>query len=154
MVSTTALQQAIAVLLQTDAATLGGALKIHLAKASFTPSATLGLGDLTEADFDGYAPQVAACYQFAVLVDPTSGLLTLELYLVGAPPIFLTSKAFLGPTQTIYGYYLTDGANTKLFASATFTTPVPVPADDPSGLTAGVVFMPQMTLKFSNSSPN
>jgi hypothetical protein len=63
-------------LLGSDTATLAPAalaLKVILIKANFTPSPNLAVGDLTEADFSGYAAIAAALAALPESLDPNTG---------------------------------------------------------------------------------
>jgi hypothetical protein len=113
-------------LLATDADTLAPvalANKMCLAKADFVPNEALLIGDMTEADFDGYVSISVAVGPQNEGYDPTTDASVVDLI----PPIggfrWSTSGITLLP-MTIYGYYLTDNAKGVLYASKRFETPI------------------------------
>jgi hypothetical protein len=119
----------IATLLAGDTTTLANAaaLKIHLAKANFTPSPALLLAGLTEADFVGYAALAAGIGAQLNYVDPVTGLVTIEI----KPPAGGWHFSVTGITnlpETIYGWYVTDNGTTVLYGSARLVTPIPLTA--------------------------
>jgi len=130
MIPTTALQRRIAELIYNDTTTIGapGAnLAMRLAKAPFTPSRTLTLGDITEADYLGYFPFTvdsdslnwdSVNNEWWVTINPVRGG---YLYVPSASPAL---------PQTIYGFYLTDEPLTTLYGSALLDVPVPLVNDD------------------------
>lgn len=117
-------------LITTDSTTLAPAAlgtKIHLAKASFTPSPALTLASLTEADFPGYAALVMGTGAQQAFVDPVSGLRIIQL-LEPAGGLHWEATGAPAPAQTIFGYYVTDNGTTVIYASALLTTPVVITA--------------------------
>lgn len=81
--------------------------KVHLFKTNVTPSPGMALGDLVEADFTGYAASAAITWAPAgFLPDGTAAVAgDAKTFAVGATPTVL---------NTIYGWYVTDGAGTTL----------------------------------------
>lgn len=98
--------------------------KIHLASATFTPSLTLTLANLTEATFPGYAALVGGGTgtQFNFF-DPATGNSVVEVKAPAGGWIFNTSGT-TGLPQTVYGYYLTDNGSATLIGSALLPAPV------------------------------
>jgi hypothetical protein len=84
----------------------------HLYTNNATIDRAITLGGLTEAAWSGYAP-----------VNVTSGAFTLSSTvghvgsLLAAPIAFVNAS---GSSQTAYGYFITDTANTTLYAAAQF----------------------------------
>lgn len=98
------------------AAPWNGAI-VHLYKTLIAITPNLVIGDLDEADFTNYAASSAVVWG-AAHYDP-----------LGTPVVAGDAKAFntgVAPTvfNTIYGYYLTDGAGTKLIFARQFDNPV------------------------------
>jgi hypothetical protein len=96
----------------------GGGVKLHLFKNNITVSKTNVLGDVNgagkEADFAGYAP--------VVLNGGTWGAAAVGGHVASAT--YGTAVAFTrgstGAAQSCYGWYLTDGGVSKLYACANF----------------------------------
>lgn len=82
-------------------------LKIRLFKNNYTPISTTVLSDLTEADYTGYSSLSLSGFPAASVVG-SSGSSTgdAKVFTVGASP---------STTNNIYGYYITDSGNTKLY---------------------------------------
>jgi hypothetical protein len=91
--------------------------KVHLFKNNVTPSPGMLIGDLTEADFDGYAASSAIVWGTpGFLPDGTAAVVgTQKTFTVGASPVVL---------NTVYGYYVTDGAGTGLLFARKFDAAV------------------------------
>lgn len=91
--------------------------KIHLFKNNFTPSPTMAIGDLTEADFTGYAASSAVTWAAAAYLPDGTAVVVgdSKTFQVGATPTIL---------NTVYGWYLTDAAGTTLIFARRFDTPV------------------------------
>jgi len=125
MTGTKLLNDRIATLLAADTTTLAqvGLVNLHLAKEPFTEGPDLLLGDLTEADFDGYAPLAVDSATAQVFTDPTSGDTVIQL----DEPAGGWSWETTGTTdlpQTIYGFALTDTAGAVVHGSQLLDTPV------------------------------
>lgn len=119
-----AMQQLIA----DDDATLGppaNAMNVHLAKANFTPSPTLTLAMLTEADFPGYALLAAGLGDSQTFVDPVTTLRQIQI-LEPAGGWHWQATGVPSPSQTIFGFYLTNNGNTQVYGSALFASPITI----------------------------
>jgi hypothetical protein len=93
-----------------------GAL-VHLYKSPVVLSETTELADFVEADFTGYAPSTAITWQapaYAPDGRPT---------LVGGMKTFDAAAPFT-IANTIYGYYITNGAGTVYLWAREFDTPI------------------------------
>lgn len=143
------LYDAIANLLAGDTGTLAGvaALKVHLAKANFTPSLDLVIGTLVEATFTGSGAKEIVIGTQTVYYDPLTGALTIELR-EPAGGLHWQCTVTPSPAETIYGWYVTDNASAVLLGSDLFVTPIPIAAAG-EGLDLGYI-----TLKFSPTSPS
>lgn len=84
-------------------------LKMRLFKSNTTITSATVLSDLTEADFTGYAAQNLSGFPAASVVG-SSGSSTgdAKTFTVGSSP---------STTNSIYGYYITDSGNTKLYGA-------------------------------------
>lgn len=94
----------------------GDSLLLHLRvfKNNFTPLKASTLADFTEADFAGYA---AADIDPATWPAPSSvGGVAQSMYLP-APQVFTCTAG----TQDVYGWYLTDNADTVCLAAERFS---------------------------------
>lgn len=92
----------------------GGTLRLFTAPT--TVSQTRVIGDFTEATFPGYAGVALTPATWAAAAD--SAHVASSLY--GATVTFTRSST--GAAQTVYGWYLTDAGNTKLYACALFAS--------------------------------
>lgn len=93
---------------------------VRLIKEDFTPDAELALGDVTLADFTGYATSTAIVWASAAL-DSDTGLYRVN----GDAKIFSCSGATL---NNIFGVALATGEGTpRLILSEKFTAPVALP---------------------------
>lgn len=108
----------IATLLAGDATTLAqvGLVNVHLAKAPFTPGPDLVIGDMTEADFDGYAALAVDSATAQVFTDPTTGEKIIQLDEPAGGWTWITTGVTNLP-QTIYGAYVTNSANNVLYGA-------------------------------------
>jgi len=103
--------------------TSGSADKICLAMAPFTPGPNLLIGGVTEATFTGYAAREVATGTQPQSNDPA----TADSLLTFNPDPLPYNWEVTGGTglpQTIYGFYLTDGGKTILYASALLPDPI------------------------------
>lgn len=126
MLPTTALLERMADLLGADTVTLAAPttfVEVHLAKNAFTPTPDLVIGDITEADFDGYAPLSAASAATQVFVDPSTGDIILQVREPAGGWNFQTTGITNLP-QDIYGYVLTDAAGAVVHGSEVLDAPV------------------------------
>ncbi len=93
-----------------------GAL-VHLYKNNFTPVAAMLLGSFTECDFTGYAASSAVVWNTPGFLPSGAAVVTGDnkQFVVGTTPTVL---------NTVYGYYLTDGAGTTLLFARLFNAPI------------------------------
>lgn len=83
-------------------------LRLHLFQNNIIPARTNVLADFTEATFDGYAPVSISTWAVSVV----SGHIA-----VSTPNNAIFTKS-AGPTSnSVYGYYVTNSANTQLLWS-------------------------------------
>jgi len=90
-------------------------IAVHLYKSAYTPAPDDVLADYSsiEADFGGYSSQTLDT------VDWTDPVLDGDVAITYAQPlVFIATGASL--PQTIYGYYVTNGGNTKLLWAQEF----------------------------------
>ena len=120
-----ALRKALGELLAADVPTLAPATanKIILIKDNFALEETLVAGDLTEADFDGYAAIAGATGAQQCGIDPNTGdqIVTIK------PPAGGYRWETTGIThlpETIYGFALVDTTKATLLAATLFDTPI------------------------------
>lgn len=109
-------------LLAADATTLAPpalAVRVHLAKAAFTPGPNLTVATFVEADFAGYAAKGVAVGAQPVFTDPITGLKVLQLIEPVGGWSWTTTGLTLLP-QSIFGFYVTDDANAVLHGMARF----------------------------------
>lgn len=140
----------ITALLAADATTLAPAAngcKCHLAKQAFTPGPNLLIGDLVEADFDGYAALTAGLNAQQDFTDPVSGLRVVQI-LEPAGGWHFEVTGVTNLPQTIYGYYFTNNAGAVLYASALI-----IPAVNLTGVGQGID-LPNLRFTFLSGSPN
>ncbi len=95
---------------------------VHLAKNNFTPSPTLAITDLEEADFNSYAALHAASAATQVFNDPGSGNQIVQVREPAGGWHWQTGSSASLP-QTIYGFYLTSSDGDTLIGSERFPTP-------------------------------
>ena len=81
------------------------ALKLHLFKSNTTPTTSDVIGTYTECDFAGYAA-------ISMTTWATPSVAAHVATMVAAAKTFTRSTT--GTAQNIYGYYVTDNANTIL----------------------------------------
>jgi len=116
---------AAATLLAADTVLLDNAadVEVILIKEPFTPGPDLVIGDLVEADFDGYTPLAKAGTSPVVTTDPATGDKIIRL----PDPAGGWNWATTGVTnlpQTIYGFAVMNEAETVILCSETFDTPI------------------------------
>lgn len=112
-------------LLAADTGTLAAvtALHVHLIKAPFVPSAQTDFTTLTPADFTGYAFIAAGTGTQQKFRDPITGELIVQMKEpAGGWHWAATGGANL--PQTIYGWCLTDNADTVTYGSDLLPSPV------------------------------
>ncbi len=150
MQPTNVILDAIVNLLANDSATIAPAalaLKVHLAAANFTPSPTLTVADFTEASFTGSTALDAGLGACEVFQDPVSGLRTIQLNEIAGGWHWLCTVT-PSPAQVIYGYYVTDNANTVLYGSTKFPTPITI------NIAGQAIDIAWIRYTFSNGSPS
>ena len=86
----------------------------HLYQNDYTPTETSALADFTEANFTGYSAQTVAATAWNNSVTDGSGTTCAD-----APDISWTNTGTT--SQNIYGYYVTDTANTTLLWAERFS---------------------------------
>lgn len=114
----------IAPLLGADTGVLAEAtpfVQVFLIKEAFTEDVALVMGDLVEADFDGYAALHAASAATQVFIDPVTGKWTLQVREPAGGWHWATSGLTNLP-QTIYGFGLADAAGTVLWGVHRFAS--------------------------------
>jgi hypothetical protein len=89
-------------LLDAETATWGAAVSLRLFKNNLTPTSTTVLGDLTVADFPGYANVNVASWAAAAIVSGRAKS-------IGALCTFTLSST--GGPHPVYGYYVVFGGN-------------------------------------------
>lgn len=117
-------------LLAADATTLAPAAnanEIVLVKAAFTPSEDMVIGDLTLADFDGYAPKAGVIGSQEVGIDPATGQQVITLKEAAGGWRFEVTGVTNLP-QTIHGFGLTDSTGATLLAVQLLEEPVTLSA--------------------------
>jgi len=97
-----------------------------LAINAFTPSPTLVIGDITEADFDGYAALSAASAATQVFQDPATGDTRIQVREPAGGWTWIVSGNTNLP-QTVYGYVLTDPTGATVYGSERITPPIVIP---------------------------
>jgi len=125
MVPSQTLSDTVAELLAADAAFLAAAAvkHVHLSMAPFTPEPDLGVGDVIEATFDGYAELSAPAGAQHAFTDPTTGQRIVQMI----PPAGGWHWETSGVTDlpmTIYGFYVTDLADAVVLGSALLVPPI------------------------------
>jgi len=120
---------AAAALLAADTATLDNAtdVEVILFKDPITPTPATVVGDLTPADFDGYAPLAKAASGPVVTTDPDTGDKLIRIPDPAGGWNWVTSGVTNLP-QTIYGYALTDNTGADLYGIHVFDTPITLTA--------------------------
>lgn len=119
MTPTTVIQSAVGTLLGADTTTLAEAtpfVEVHLIKSPFTPAPTLVIGDLTLADFDGYAPLHAASAATQVFIDPATGDQIVQVREPAGGWHWATTGITNLP-QTIHGFALTKADGSILYGA-------------------------------------
>jgi len=105
---------------------------VHLYKNNFTPTVGSSVADFTECDFTGYAPVTSGSWTPPYLLP--SGVVASDLtrmHFQGGNPLTVPN--------TVYGYYITDIADTDLYFAARFDVPINIAAP-----LAGLSFVPQI----------
>jgi len=102
-------------------------VEIVLVKAPFTPAPETVIGDLTLADFDGYAPLAVNSATAAVFQDPATGDWLIQLDEPAGGWTWITTGATNLP-QTIHGFGLTNSTGATLYGSELLDEPVELTA--------------------------
>lgn len=126
MLDTQVVDDQLATLLAADPTTLApasGGNKIHLIVAAFTPGPGLDFTTLTEATFPGYAALVAGVGTQPVYNDPVSGKRVIEIKAPTGGWNFISTGP-TSPSQTVYGFVMTDGASAVTYGAELLDTPV------------------------------
>lgn len=84
------------------------ALRLHLFKSNTTPTTSTVIGDFTEADFPGYAAVDIITWAAATVAAHVATI---------AAALRTFTRSTTGAVQNIYGYYVTNNANTILWWS-------------------------------------
>jgi hypothetical protein len=99
---------------------LNAGVKYRLFTNNIVPTLSTILSGLTEAAFGGYAPVALTFSNYT-----TNGVSGHNGFAIASPITFTNSS---GSSQSVYGYYVTDSANTVLLAVALFdSAPVVIP---------------------------
>ncbi len=149
MIPTNTILDKIVTLLQNDTTTFASAtlaVKIHLAKAAFTPAPTRIITDFTEANFTGFAAKVAGLNAQQFFFDQTTGMRVMQLIEPVGGWHWQPTDGLQLP-QTIFGYYCTDNASAVVYGSALLPAPVTL-QNAGDGIDIG-----QVRLSFSPSTP-
>jgi hypothetical protein len=117
------------ILLGSDTVTMDPlvANKIMLSKAPFTPNPGTVVGDVVEADFDGYAAIAVASGSMPVAADPATGDELLSIKVPAGGFRWQTTGTTHLP-ETIYGFLLVDTTKATVLASALLPAPVTLTA--------------------------
>jgi len=121
----TAVRLKLAELVAKDVAYLAAAAakNVHLIKEAFTPTPSTDFTTLTEADFDGYAALECPTGNQLYFTDAATQALITQLKEPALGWHWLTTGVTNLP-QTIYGYVVTDAADTVTIGSALFSEPI------------------------------
>lgn len=90
--------------------------KVKLYTNDFAPDPSTLLADFTEATFTGYGEATIATWGDTINTGPARAGSTAQAT--------FTAGAIVAPGQTVYGYYVTDAAETVVLFSERFTDPV------------------------------
>lgn len=126
MIPTYSLFQRLFVLLGADSTTLSqttNLTKVILFKNEVTVNMNTILGDLTEADFDGYAARDIAANAWPQSVDPATGDSMLDARPDSTPFLWETTGVTDLP-QTIYGWAVVDSTGATLYCAQNLIPPV------------------------------
>jgi len=125
MTPTDVLLGAVRTRLAQDTATLAAAtaLHVHLIKEPFTEGPTIDFTTMDEADFTGSTALGAGTGNQQEFVDPDTRERVIQLKEPAGGWHWVTTDAVNLP-QTIYGYVVTDTADTVTYGSKRFDSPV------------------------------
>jgi len=106
--------------LKSDSTTLGSS-SVGLIAAAFSPSPTLKLADITEANYSGYVRQAVGAWAGPFIDD--NGLSYIQGTLLNFHPSDTTTM------NTIFGAFMTPGSSsTKLTLAEQLASPIPLDA--------------------------
>ena len=127
MKATSVFEARINVLLAGDTGTIDIATgsNVHLIMAPFTPSLGTDFTVLTEADFTGSATLASGFNDQQSFFDPTTNSYVVQL-LEPAGGWHWVATAGTHLPETIYGYAVTNTANTVTYGSALLPSPVTI----------------------------
>lgn len=136
-------------LLAADTASLAqtSGCAVHLSQSAFTPSLSLTLSGVTEANYSDYSVMYSAAGTQNNYVDAATGHSVVEMIAPSGGWVFSTSTSG-GLPQTIYGFYLTNHAGSTLYGSATLSAPVTLTASGQA------IELPPIRLTYSTSNPS
>lgn len=126
MVPSATMLSRLSTLLSTDTGTIApavGGVSLRLAKAAFVPSEATTLASLVEADFPGYAAVVGGSGNLTEYIDPITGLRSMNLKEPAGGWHFQSTGSPV-PSQTIFGWYVTDAGPASLYAMELFNPPI------------------------------
>lgn len=129
MIPTSVILDATADLLAADTGTLGAvaAMNVHLIVEPFTPSESTDFTALTEASFTGGAALACGTGTQQVFTDPLTGERIIQLKEPAGGFSWECTADPVAP-ETVYGFVVTDDADTVTYGSALLATPVPISA--------------------------
>lgn len=148
MVPSQSLFDSMVALLAADTAGLANATanKVSLVVGSFVPALNLSLGSLTLASFTGSTALAAGTGTQQVFVDPISNLKCIQIKEPAGGWNWICTVT-PDPSQTIYGWVLTNGAIDTLLAAGLLASPIPI------SLSGQGLSIPYLRLFFNNNSP-
>lgn len=119
----------MAALIAADTTTLDAVLNVEviLIKEPFTEGPDLVIGDLTPADFDGYAPLAKDAAAPTVTTDPATGAKIIRIPDPAGGWNWVTTGTTNLP-QTIYGFALTDSTGADLYGAEQLDEPIELTA--------------------------
>jgi hypothetical protein len=109
-------------------------LKMMLFKNDYTPTPLTGIGDLTEADFGGYA--LMSALDFGAPFQNPDGYPEMDL------PSQQWNSDGTAPSNNVYGYYVTTAGGDLLYAERFADAPIPM-----IDATNGIVVLSRFVLR-------
>lgn len=116
---------------------VGAKVTYHLYKNDVTPDADTVIGDLTEANFSGYASHTVTGWGYT-----SPGIDVDSRAVVLGDENFTATHNGGGTNNDIYGYYVTDNSGGLLWAQRLDSPPIPVDANGKF-----VTVVPKFTLR-------
>ena len=150
MIPGTNILDRLAALLAGDTTTLApaaGPVRVHLAIAAFTPGGTLIPGSFTEATFTGYASLLAPVGAQQNFFDPSLGVRVVQLIEPLGGWHWVATNA-TGLPQTVFGFWVSDNANTVVYGSELLPAPIVLTAANQA------IDLPQVRFRFVGSPLN